>query len=324
MRAVLCTSLDGPDGLTTGILPDPVPGDGEVLVDIKAAGLNFADTLMVQGKYQEKPDLPFVPGLEAAGVVAAIGAGVTRVKPGDRVVALVDHGAFAEKAVARERDVFPIVDAMDFQTAAAFPVAYGTAHGGLVWRADLQPGEVLVVHGAAGGAGLAAVEVGKAMGATVIATAGGPEKVQLALDRGADHGIDYRHEDVKERVRALTGGEGADVYFDPVGGDVFDASIRAIRFGGRIVVIGFAAGRIPQVPVNLLLVKNIAVTGLYWGDHRRRHPDWMLEQFAALNRWYAEGKLQPHISHRFALDEAGEAMRTLLARKSTGKVVLVM
>lgn len=324
MRAVLCESLDGPDALTIGMRPDPVAGPGEVLVDIKAGGLNFADTLMVQGKYQEKPPLPFVPGLEAAGVVAAVGDGVTRVKPGDRVAALVDYGAFAEKAVARERDVFPIPDSMDFEAGAAFPVAYGTAHGGLVWRANLQPGEVLVVHGAAGGAGLAAVEVGKAMGATVIATAGGPEKVALALARGADHGIDYKAEDVKERVRALTGGEGADVYFDPVGGDVFDASIRAIRFGGRIVVIGFAAGRIPQVPANLLLVKNIAVTGLYWGEHRRRHPDWMLAQFADLTRWHAAGKLNPHISHRFPLEQAGEAMRTLLARKSTGKVVLAV
>ncbi|KZD12318.1 NADPH:quinone oxidoreductase family protein [Oceanibaculum pacificum] len=324
MRAVLCESLDGPDALTIGVRPDPVAGPGEVLVDIKAGGLNFADTLMVQGKYQEKPPLPFVPGLEAAGVVAAVGEGVIRVKPGDRVAALVDYGAFAEKAVARERDVFPIPDSMDFEAGAAFPVAYGTAHGGLVWRDNLQPGEVLVVHGAAGGAGLAAVEVGKAMGATVIATAGGPEKVALALARGADHGIDYKTEDVKERVRALTGGEGADVYFDPVGGDVFDASIRAIRFGGRIVVIGFAAGRIPQVPANLLLVKNIAVTGLYWGEHRRRHPDWMLAQFADLTRWHAEGRLNPHISHRFPLEQAGEAMRTLLARKSTGKVVLTV
>ena len=322
MRAVVCRELSGPGGLTLEDLPDPQPGPGEVAIAVAAAGVNFADTLMVSGKYQEKPPLPFTPGLELAGTVTALGAGVTGVAPGDRVIALVDRGGFAEVALARADEVFPIPDAMGFDIAAGFPITYGTGHGALVWRAALQPGETLLVHGAAGGVGLAAVEVGKALGAEVIATAGGPDKLEIARAHGADHLIDYKTEDIRARVKALTGGRGADVVFDPVGGEVFLASLRAVAWGARLLVIGFAAGKVPEIPANLLLVKNLAVFGLYWGAYRQKAPDLLRRQFETLTGWYAEGRLKPLVSHRLDLAEAGRALDLLLTRKATGKVVL--
>ncbi len=322
MRAVLCRDWGGPEALVVEELEDPRPGPGEVAIAIAAAGVNFADTLMIAGRYQEKPDLPFIPGLEAAGSIIAVGDGVTRVAPGDRVMAALDRGGFAEVAVARETDVFPIPASMDFSAAAGFPITYGTAHGALAWRADLKPGETLLVHGAAGGVGLAAVEVGKAMGASVIATAGGQDKLQTAIDHGADHGIDYRSEDIRERVKALTDGRGADVVFDPVGGDVFMASLRAVAWGGRLLVIGFAAGKVPEVPANILLVKNLSVLGLYWGAYRRRAPELVRAQFATLTGWVEEGRLRPLVSHRYDLAETPTALNTLLSRKARGKVVL--
>ncbi len=322
MRAVVCRELSGPQSLNVEEVPDPKPGPGEVAIDVAAAGVNFADTLMVTGKYQEKPELPFTPGLELAGRVTALGAGVTGVAPGDRVIGLVDRGAFAEVALVRADEVYPIPDSMDFDIAAGFPITYGTAHGALVWRADLKPGETLLVHGAAGGVGLAAVEVGKALGAEVIATAGGPEKLEIARAHGADHLVDYRSEDIRERVKALTGGRGADVVFDPVGGEVFMASLRAVAWGGRLLVIGFAAGKVPEIPANLLLVKNLAVLGLYWGAYRQKAPALLRAQFETLTGWYAEGRLAPLVSHRLDLAEAGRALDLLLTRKATGKVVL--
>jgi NADPH2:quinone reductase len=322
MRAVLCSSWGEPSGLALGDLPMPEPGPGQVRLRVHAAGVNFADTLMIAGKYQDKPTLPFVPGLEAAGVVDAVGADVSGFKPGDRIIALPERGAFAEFALARAADCFAVPDAMPFDIAAGFPVTYGTAHGGLDWRARLKPGEWLLVHGAAGGVGLAVVEVGKAMGATVIATAGGPDKLAIARAHGADHLIDYAHEDIRARVKALTQDRGADVVFDPVGGDAFDASLRCINWDGRIVVVGFASGRVPQVPANILLVKNIAVIGLYWGAYRQREPARLRDSFRQLFAWYAEGRLKPHVSHRLDLAEAGRALDLLRQRKSTGKVVL--
>jgi len=322
MRAVVCRELSGPQSLTVEDLPDPKPGPGEVAVAVAAAGVNFADTLMVSGKYQERPELPFTPGLELAGIVTALGAGVAGLAPGDRVIGLVDRGAFAEVALVRAEELYPIPDTMDFDVAAGFPITYGTAHGGLVWRAELQPGETLLVHGAAGGVGLAAVEVGKALGAEVIATAGGPEKLEIAKAQGADHLIDYRSEDIRERVKALTGGRGAEVVFDPVGGEVFMASLRAVAWGGRLLVIGFAAGKVPEIPANLLLVKNLAVLGLYWGAYRQKAPDLLRAQFETLTGWHAEGRLKPRVSHRLDLAEAGQALDLLLTRKATGKVVL--
>ena len=322
MRAVVCRELSGPQSLTLEELPEPRPGPGEVAIAVAAAGVNFADTLMVTGKYQEKPPLPFTPGLELAGRVTALGEGVTGVAPGDRVIGLVDRGGFAEVALARAEEVYPIPDAMDFDVAAGFPITYGTAHGGLVWRADLRPGETLLVHGAAGGTGLAGVEVGKALGAEVIATAGGPDKLEIAEAHGADHLIDYRSEDIRERVKALTGGRGAEVVFDPVGGQVFLDSLRAVAWGGRLLVIGFVAGKVPEIPANILLVKNLAVLGLYWGAYRRKAPELLRAQFETLTGWYAEGRLKPRVSHRLDLAEAAQALDLLLTRKATGKVVI--
>ncbi len=284
--------------------------------------MNFADTLMIAGKYQEKPPFPFAPGLEVAGEVVALGEGCSRLAVGQRVLAAVGSGGFAELAVARESDAFALPAAMDFVTAAGFMVTYGTAHGGLVWRAAMRPGETLVVHGAAGGVGLAAVEVGKALGARVIATAGGADKLAVAEAHGADALIDYRSEDLRQRLKELTDGRGADVYFDPVGGSAFEASLRAIAWEGRIVVIGFAGGGVPQIPANILLVKNVAALGFYWGSYRQMAPDRLAAQFADLFGWFERGLLKPHVSHRLPLAEAARGFDLLRERKATGKVVV--
>lgn len=323
MRAVLCKELTGHGGLVVGEVPAPaLKGPNSVRIAVHAAGLNFADTLVVAGKYQEKPPLPFSPGLECGGVVLETGTGVTHVKKGDRVMATTSFGAFAEEVVTDAIEVYPVPDTMDFETAASFPVAYGTSHVGLKRRADLKHGETLMVHGAAGGVGLTAVEIGKAMGATVIATARGADKLAVAKAHGADHLIDYAAEDLRARVKEIAGDKGVDVIYDPVGGDVFDTSLRCLAWEGRLVVVGFAAGRIPQAPANLLLVKNMAVMGVFWGAYRQRDPQVLRDSFAELLSWYAVGKLKPHISHHFAIDQAPQAMAAMLERRSTGKVIL--
>lgn len=322
MRAVLCKEWSGPDKLVVEDVPAPPMRPGAVRVKIEAAGINFADLLLVSGQYQEKPPLPFTPGSEAGGVIGEIGDGVTNLKIGDRVMALTGGGAFAEEVVVDAPRIYPISNKMDFAEAACFPIVYGTSHGALEWRARLQPGEWLLVHGAAGGVGLTAVEIGKAMGARVIACASSPEKLEIARQHGANHLIDYSREDLRERVKAITGGRGADVIYDPVGGDVFDASLRSIAWGGRIIIIGFASGRIPQVPANIALVKNIDVIGLYWGSYQKHKPELVRQSFAKLFGWFDEGKLKPHISHKFDLREVAQAMNLLRERKSTGKVVL--
>jgi len=325
MRALLCQSFGTIDELAIAdVSPPAAPGPGEVLVEVAAAGVNFGDILMVTGRYQERPPLPFTPGLEAAGTVRACGSGVSRVKPGDRVIALVDRGAFAAALLARENDVLVMPERMDFATAAGFAIAYGTAHGALRWRADLRPGEVLLVHGAAGGVGLTAVEVGKAIGATVIATAGDAEKLAIARAHGADHLIDYRKEDIRERVKAICRGCGADVVFDPVGGTAFDASLRCVNWGARLVVVGFAGGDVPQIPANILLVKNIAALGFYWGSYRKQRPELVAEQARELFGWWQEGRLRPRVSERFDLADGGKALALLRDRKATGKVVLTL
>ncbi len=322
MRAVVCKEWGGPEKLVIEDVPRPVLREGTVRVVVHAAGVNFADLLVIAGQYQEKPAFPFTPGAEAAGVVSEVGAGVSGFKPGDRVMALTGLGAYAEEAVVDAARILAIPDSMDFASAAAFPVAYGTSHGALEWRARLQAGEWLLVLGAAGGVGLAAVEVGKAMGARVIACAGGAEKLAVAQRHGADHVIDYSREDIRERVKAITGGHGADVVYDPVGGDAFDAALRSIAWGGRHIVIGFAAGRIPQIPANIVLVKNIDVIGFYWGSYQAHKPDVLRGSLEKLLGWVEEGKLKPHVSQRFALAEVAQALDSLQRRKSTGKVVL--
>ena len=324
MRAVLCKEFGGPDKLVVEDVPAPALREGAVRLQIHAAGINFADLLLVSGQYQEKPPLPFIPGAEAGGVITEVGAGVSNVKAGDRVMALTGTGAFAEEAVVDAGRIFPIPARMDFASAAGFPVTYGTSHGAFDWRARLKPGEWLLVLGAAGGVGLTAVEIGKAMGAQVIACAGGEEKLAVAKSHGADHLIDYSREDIRARVKEITGGHGADVIYDPVGGDAFDASLRSIAWGGRIIVIGFASGRIPQIPANIVLVKNIDIIGFYWGSHQTRKPELLRQSFAQLFRWFEEGKLKPHVSEKVDLKDAARALDLLRQRKSTGKVVLTM
>ncbi|MDD9876410.1 MAG: NADPH:quinone oxidoreductase family protein [Magnetovibrio sp.] len=322
MRAVVCHDWGSPEDLKVEEMPDPEMIEDGVRIAVKAAGVNFADTLMIKGEYQVRPPFPFSPGLEIAGEVLEVAPGVTRVKPGDRVMAMVHYGGYATQAVAPAHDVHVIPDAMDEVTAAAFPVVYGTSHIGLKEKLKLQPGEVLLVNGAAGGVGLTAVELGKKLGATVIASAGGADKLAVAREYGADHLIDYRSEDIKNRVKELTDGRGADAVYDPVGGKAFDAALRATVQLGRMLVVGFASGGVPQVPANILLVKNITVIGYYWGAHRILDPDLISASFAELFEWYAAGDLKPHISHTFDLADVAEAMNTLKGRKSTGKVVL--
>jgi NADPH:quinone reductase len=324
MRAVLCKEWGGPERLSVEEVPSPPMRAGAVRVAVHAAGINFADLLLITGQYQEKPALPFTPGAEASGTVTEVGTGVSNVKPGDRVIALAGLGAYAEEIVVDAARVMPMPAKMDFAAAAGFPIAYGTSHGALDWRARLQPGEWLLVYGAAGGVGLTAVEIGKAMGARVIACAGGPEKLAVAKQYGADFLIDYSREDIRAKVKEITGGRGVDVVYDPVGGDAFDAALRSIAWEGRVVIIGFASGRIPQIPANIALVKNISIIGFYWGSYQSRRPELLQTSFAQLFRWFEEGKLKPHISQMFDLKHVADALELMRQRKSTGKVVLKM
>ena len=325
MRSVVCTAFGEPETLTMADRPEPVAGAGELRIAVAAAGVNFADILMVGGSYQECPEFPFSPGLEIAGTVLECGAGVTGFAPGDRVMAGCGNGGFAEQVALPAGDAYRLPDSMPFKIAGGFPVAYGTAYGALAWRAHLEAGETLLVLGAAGGVGLTAVEVGKAMGATVIATARGREKLAVAQEHGADHPIDTGTEDVRAEVRRIAGKlgkQGAEVVFDPVGGALFEASLRCVAWGARLVVIGFAAGKVQQIPANILLVKNVSAIGFYWGSYRARAPELVASGYAQLFAWYAAGKLRPHVSHQLDLAEAGAALGLLKSRKSTGKVIL--
>ena len=324
MRAIVCRALQGPDALELVDLPVPEPGACGVRIRVRAAGVNFADSLMLSGRYQEKPALPFTPGLELAGEIEAVGAGVRGLTRGQRVLAVVNHGAFAEQAVARAEDVVPLPDEMDEVTAAGFAIAYGTAHGALRWRADLHAGETLVVHGAGGGVGLTAVQCGKAIGATVIATARGEEKLAVAREHGADHALDSDDPDLRDRIRELTAGRGADVIYDPVGGAMFEASLRSIAWEGRIVIVGFASGEVPQIPANVLLVKNASVLGFYWGSYRKHDPERLQEGFKELFDWFRDGRIRPHVSRTYSLARAADAVRLLMDRRSVGKVVVAV
>jgi NADPH:quinone reductase len=322
MLAVVCRELTGLDGLRVEELPAPEPGPGQVSIRVRTAGLNFADSLVIKGQYQERPALPFVPGMEIAGTIEACGAGVAGFTAGERVLATLAHGGFAQVAVTAAERVVRLPDEVDDVAAASLPIAYGTAYGALCWSGRLQAGETLMVHGAGGGVGLAAVECGHVLGATVIATARGAAHLDAARSRGADHLIDTASEDVRERALELTSGRGVDVVFDPIGGELFTASLRAIAWEGRILVIGFASGEIPQIPANRLLLKNAGAIGFYWGSHRKHDPGRVRACFDQLVRWCAEGRIRPHASDVLPLERAREALELLLARRSTGKVVL--
>lgn len=322
MRAILCNDWGEPETLVLGETPAPVAGPGQLTLRMRAAGVNFADIVLVRGHYQEKPPLPFTPGLEGAGEVLTVGEGVTGFSPGDRVMTLPGVGAFAEEVVCETRDVLPIPDGMDFVTAAAFPVAYGTSHLALTDRARMKAGETLLVLGAGGGVGLTAVECGKALGATVIAAASTQEKLDLAIAHGADHGINYVDEDLRAAVRKLTDGRGADVVYDPVGGEASKTALRALAWSGRLIVIGFAAGEVPQIPANYLLVKNISAIGFYWGAYKTREPELYKASFEQLAQWYAEGLLKPHVSQVFPLAEVPQALGVLDSRQATGRLVI--
>jgi NADPH:quinone reductase len=323
MKAIVCREWAGPERLRFEEVERRPLEPGEARIRVHACGVNFADTLMVAGKYQVKPEFPFTPGLEAAGEVVEVGPEVTNVHPGQRALAVLRFGgAYAEEIAVDARAVVPIPDAMDWVTAAAFPVAYGTSHFALTHRGHLKPGETLLVLGAAGGVGLTAVEIGKQLGARVIAAAGGPEKLAVARAHGADELIDYRQESIRDRVRELTQGLGADIVYDPVGGDAFDQALRAVNWEARMLVIGFAAGRIQSVPANLILVKNISVIGVVWGAQAARDPVLVSRNLAELLRWWEQGRLKPVVAKTFPLAGAGAAMRALLSRQHAGKIVL--
>jgi NADPH2:quinone reductase len=324
MRAVVCTAWGGPDGLRVEEIAPPELVAGGVRIRVRKAGLNFADTLIIAGHYQIKPPLPFTPGFEIAGEVLACAPDVVHCRPRDRVMAVLEYGGFAEEVVAAGDDVFVLPDGVSDAVAAAFPVAYGTSHLGLKYKCGLEAGETVLIHGAAGGVGLTAVEIAKRMGAVVIATASGEEKCALASAAGADHTLDSRSEDLRDRVKTLTGGRGADVVYDPVGGKLFEESLRCTAPGGRILIVGFASGDVPQIPANILLVKNIAAIGYYWGAHKTIRPAWMRASFEELLTWLGAGALKPHISQSFPLAEAPAALKALKARRTTGKVVLTI
>ncbi|GLZ85031.1 oxidoreductase [Metapseudomonas resinovorans] len=322
MKAVLCKAFGPADTLVLEEVASPEPKKNEILIDVHAAAVNFPDTLIIEGKYQFKPPFPFSPGGEAAGVVAAVGEKVSHLKPGDRVMALTGWGSFAEQVAVPSYNVMPIPKGIDFNSAAAFGMTYGTSMHALKQRANLQAGETLLVLGASGGVGLAAVEIGKAMGARVIAAASSAAKLEVAKAAGADALINYSEESLKDRVKELTGGQGADVIYDPVGGDLFDAAVRSINWNGRLLVVGFASGRIPELPVNLALLKGASVVGVFWGSFAQRQPQDNLANFQQLFAWYAEGKLKPLVSQTFPLERASDAINALATRQAVGKVVV--
>jgi NADPH2:quinone reductase len=293
-----------------------------LVVDVRAAALNFPDTLIIEGKYQFQPDLPFVPGGEAAGVVAVLGEGVDRFQVGDPVVAMGVAGAFAEKWKVEAATTMPKPDELSFVEAAAFGLTYGTSYYALKQRAELQPGETLLVLGAAGGVGSSAVEIGKAMGARVIAAASTDEKLAFAADMGADEGINYATEDLRGRIKELTGGAGVDVVYDPVGGDMSELALRSTAWNGRFLVIGFASGTIPEIPLNLTLLKGVSVVGVFWGNWTAKDPAASRKNFGELFAMVGDGKLHPRVTDVYPLSEYEAAFSALTERRATGKVVL--
>jgi len=322
MKAVLCKELGPPEKLVVEQVPSPRAGKGQVVVSVKAAGVNFPDTLIIQGKYQFKPEPPFSPGGEVAGVIKEIGEGVTRLKRGDRVIAASTFGGFAEEMLADADKVIAMPDAMEFVPASAFVLTYGTSYHGLKDRAQLKPGETLLVLGASGGVGLAAIQLGKAMGARVIAAASSDAKLQVCRDNGADELINYASEDLRARVKAITAGRGVDVVYDPVGGPYSEPALRDMAWKGRFLVVGFAAGDIPKVPLNLALLKGCSIVGVFWGAFTRAEPDNNRRNNEELMQLYLAGKIKPHIHATYPLERAVEALNEVLNKRVSGKVVL--
>ena len=321
MRALVCRAWGEIDGLQLVELPAPSPGPGELLLDVVATSANFADSIMVKGQYQTKPPFPFSPGLEAAGRVARIGPEVGGFQVGDKVMAILAHGGFAEQAIAKASETYPLFPGMSFAEGAAFPVAYISAHVAIRWQGRLEAGETLLVLGAAGGSGLAAVEIGKAMGARVIAAASSDERLAAVRQHGADEVVNYAATNLTERVMQLTADKGADVCFDPVGGKLFDAALSALGWGGRIVVFGFVGG-VPQIPANRLLVKHRSAMGSSLRYFRWHRPDLLQRTISELADFHRAGKLKPLITHRLPLERGVEALRLLTERKAFGKVVI--
>ena len=322
MKAIVCNAWGLPDTLVVEELPDVTPGPGQIAINIEAAGVNFPDVLIVQNKYQFKPTLPFIPGSELAGVISAIGEGVTHYKLGDKVIAFAGQGAFAQQIVVPAQAAMPVPPGMDFDTAAAITLTYGTSHHAIVDRAQLKAGETMLVLGAAGGVGIAAIEIGKALGARVIAAASSDEKLAVCKDHGADVLINYSTEDLREAIKAATDGKGPDVIYDPVGGIYAEPAFRSIAWRGRYLVIGFANGEIPKLPLNLTLLKGASLVGVFWGEFAKREPKNNLAAMRELMGWLAEGKIKPHISGRYALADTPKALNDMAARKVTGKIVI--
>jgi NADPH:quinone reductase len=322
MKAVLCKSYGPPENLTLEDVENPRPGRGQVLIDVHSAGLNFPDVLQIAGKYQFQPPFPFTPGSEVGGVIAEVGEGVSVFKPGERVMATCGIGGMAERVVADADVVDSIPDGMDFDTASAIGIAYGTSYHALKQRAELRPGETLLVLGASGGVGLAAIEIGKALGARVIAAASTDEKLEIARRHGAHAVVNYGKANLKDAVKELTGGNGADVIYDPVGGDLFDQAARSINWKGRILVVGFASGTIPKYPINLALLKGCSLVGVFWGSFRKHEPQTCKENIQELFQLYRQGAIKPLISQHFPLERYADALNLLANRQAVGKVAL--
>jgi len=322
VRALLCTQYGPPELLEIRDVPSPEPGDGEGVVSVKAASLNFPDVLIIQNKYQFKAPLPFSPGSELAGIVKAVGADVRGFEPGDRVMAFTTYGAFAEEVKLEASRIFPIPEGMSFEIASALILTYGTMDHGLRDRGALQAGETVLILGASGGIGIASIEIAKALGARVIACAGSDDKLAMCTAHGADEAINYASEDLRERIKTLTSGRGVDVIVDPVGGTYTEPALRSIAWRGRLLVIGFAAGEIPRIPLNLTLLKGCSIVGVFWGDYLRREPESFRASVTRLGAWYADGKIKPHVSATFALDRAADALTLMAGRQAVGKIVI--
>ncbi|PLW83934.1 NADPH:quinone oxidoreductase [Kineobactrum sediminis] len=325
MKAVVCKEHGLPDKLVfEPQWPDPEIGDNEVLIDVKAAGLNFPDVLIIQNKYQTKPDLPFIPGGECSGVVAAVGKNVTRLQPGEKVISMGAHGAFCSRIAADQNTVFPMPEGLSFEQAAGVAITYFTSYHALRQRANIQPGETLLVLGAAGGVGTTAVELGKLFGARVIAAASTDEKLELCKQLGADEVINYSKVSLKDALKELTGGKGVDVVYDPVGGDYSEPALRSMAWKGRFLVIGFASGPIPSIPLNLTLLKGCAIVGVFWGRFMAEEPEVNLQNIHELWSLFAQGKLNPVVTDLFPLEKYEEAYACMMERRARGKVILTM